>query len=190
MIGTSCVAKGKLSVQTVKINMAFAIGATVGGLLMGLAISTVNFASQQLPFLSMVTVTLVLLVLEDAGRWKVSPPSWKRQVSPVTSVMHNQIVTYLMWGVELGIGALTHVNTWALWAMICLIFWVGDVGYGLLLGLAYGLTRGLQPLATTLFTSDRGFGLTDKTRAVLAGKNIGAVIGITSLALLLQATAS
>jgi len=178
-----------LSLQPAVLSIAFAISVTIGGIVMGLAVSVSGLVLKNdqvgLLFLIAAAFTLILLLLEGFGVRLMRPPCLKRQVSPATLLSHTWMTTSVIWGFELGLGFLTRINSWAFWSAITLVAWIGDPAFGVVAGGVYGLARGLQPLATVLSRSRDVFKLTDVVRVFEERAKAGALLGLAGLILIL-----
>ncbi|HLZ70755.1 MAG TPA: hypothetical protein VKV26_12710 [Dehalococcoidia bacterium] len=147
MVGTMCLAVRKT--ESTGVLWLFAGATAAGGATMGLCAACICVVvgdwSATTRVVEIVLGMLLALVAREA---LVSDrrcyAGLKRQVAPGTMLCNSLPKTAIIWGVQLGVGVLTRVNTWALWAMVAILIWLADPFAGCVLGGVYGLTRGLQ----------------------------------------------
>lgn len=193
MVGTMCVAvrNESLTRKPIVLCIAFVIFAIIGGVVMGLAVATSGLVLVDSPVRALLLIammfTLILLLLEGVGVRLMRPPSLKRQVSPAILLTHSWLETSAIWGLELGLGFLTRINSWSFWAAIFLVAWMGGPIFGAITGGVYGLARGLQPISTVLNGSGDVFKLTDAMGAFVEEARAGAMLAAVALTLTLGA---
>jgi hypothetical protein len=128
---------------------AYAVGCASGGTVEMAAASLLGGEPATFPHANAGLTVLALggsclYLLENLTRVRTFCP-FNRQVSPRTFGRHSKPVTAILWGFELGLGAVTRVNSWAYWSMAGFVLLAGDPGLGAVAGATYGVTRGLQP---------------------------------------------
>lgn len=130
--------------------LAFLAGSALGGCSLGLV--AVGVAEVTRPWggdivaLSVAAGILWMSLLESTP-WGRRPPSLSRQVSREIPRRLGKLVGSWLWGLELGVGLATRVNSWLVLALplaIVLTPW----NLGLFAGVTYGGVRGVQPLVT------------------------------------------
>jgi hypothetical protein len=94
--------------------------------------------------LGILAVALLWLERGPGPKWS-SPAGPKRQVCSMTIQRRGATAAAVSWGFQLGLGTITRVNTWALWAFLGATALLLPVSLALGVGCTYGLTRGLQP---------------------------------------------
>lgn len=124
-----------------------AIACTASG---GLVFSGLGWMGQGLPGAgaAIVAVLAIGAAVVSVGRglnmvtWR--PVGLRRQVRRRWTRQHFSLVTSAMWGVELGVGFTTRVQSWSYWSLVALALLTDPlIGFGA--GAAFGLTRGLEP---------------------------------------------
>jgi len=130
----------------------------VGGGLLGVILSFVGalLASSgllRIPVLPLAGTLLVLAVADLVGipakhlsRARQVPLSWKHVLPAPMSAS--------VYGLTLGIGVLSTVYFWSLYALLLSILAVGDVVIGVLAGMAFGAGRVLPVVASAFIDAD------------------------------------
>jgi hypothetical protein len=98
-------------------------------------------------------IPAALLLLDNQSRVRV--PGLARQVASSTATRHGPVRWGLEWGLQLGTGVLTVVNSWGFWALLMTFGLLADPVFGSALGAIFGLTRGIQPALAMLASSKR-----------------------------------
>jgi len=128
---------------------AHVIGGAAGGALVGVALGAVG---TPLPDGSLPLVAAAVLVaagaMVDAGVGGVRVPTVHRQVDDGWLDRYRGWVYGVGFGFQLGVGVTTVVTTSAVYITWVLALLAGSWWAGLLIGLAFGVTRGLAPLTT------------------------------------------
>jgi hypothetical protein len=168
------------------------LGAVVLGLLFGGAGILLNGLFLVKPYmLSILLGSAVVFTLAEFGdrragfRWR--PPSLKRQVSASTLVYLGPNVTSALWGLELGVGFLTFVNSWLLIVLAMWTLAIGSIVSAAVCFGAFGLIRGLQPLLSLHFDDHDSWGdFTLAIRQRLTGAfDFAALLTMTTVIILL-----
>lgn len=155
---------------------AIASGALVGGLLGLIGSTFVNAIPSSAPLVATAVAALGAAVADFA---RVGPPGPKRQVNETWIGAFRGWVYGGGFGLELGVGFLTYIVTWAVYAMFVGEILTGSAAGGAVVGAVFGLGRS----ATLLIAGfvDRPTRLTSFNRALAAA---GPVVRRTSSVLL------
>jgi hypothetical protein len=117
---------------------------------------------------------------------RVRPPGFRRQVAESWLDEYRGWVYGGGYGLQLGLGWATIVPTWLVWAALTGMLLVGSAASGLVVGVAFGLGRGLPVLATARVLDGRG--LSDLHRRLAAWQapfRVVSLAGAATLALVL-----
>ncbi|GAA4348484.1 urease accessory protein UreH domain-containing protein [Angustibacter luteus] len=131
---------------------AYLVGSLVGGAVAGTlaaALGSALPASWRDSVAAAVLVAIGVLVglaLDLRARGH-GLPSWKRQVDEAWLTRYRGWVYGLGFGLQLGAGVMTIVTSSTVYAVLLLAAWSGQLWVGLLLGLVFGVARGLPILA-------------------------------------------
>lgn len=134
--------------------MAYELGSLAGGAAMGSAFAAIGvglkatvLASASGRAVLAAAVTISALVFEAAHvRWRLSLPTLRRQVDKTWLDRYRGWVYGAGFGLQLGTGLVTIVNSAALYALAGIILVLGSPLGGLVAGAAFGLVRALPLL--------------------------------------------
>jgi hypothetical protein len=138
---------------------AFVIGSLAGGLaaggLAGLLGSIARAAVAPPPWVVPVLAATIMAaaVALDLRLFGLRLPTVHRQVDENWLNEYRGWVYGLGYGVQLGLGVVTVVNTAAIYAALAMAFLTGSIGGGLIIGGAFGLLRGLAIVPGGTITS-------------------------------------
>jgi len=128
---------------------AHALGGAAGGALAGAVLGAIGSPLPDGRFPLVVAVALAAAgALVDSGAGGVRLPTVHRQVDEGWLDRYRGWVYGLGFGFQLGLGVTTVVTTSAVYLMWVLALLAGSWAGGLLVGLVFGVTRGLAPLST------------------------------------------
>ncbi len=133
----------------------YVVGSAAGGALTGLAAGGLGAGLGALVPLSaraigwLATALLAAALVLD---WRVDLPSWRRQVDESWLQRFRGWVYGLGFGFQLGLGVVTIVSSAALYAVVALSLLTRSPRHGLVIGLTFGLARGLTILAAGSIT--------------------------------------
>jgi hypothetical protein len=199
MVGTICLA-GREKARGGGLGLSFAtfaVSSSVAGALVGAGSALIGDWLAQLPvarsaLLSLVFATSFLYIAESLpSRGLPRPIGLSRQVSAGTWLRHSLPKTTALWGFQLGLGFTTRVNSWSFWVMAAALAYLGNPALGGLVGMTYGLMRGLQPTVTNLARSSGitdEHEVTDRLRIVDKTFRISGITGVLGLGAVILAT--
>jgi hypothetical protein len=137
--------------------MWFAVGAIGGGATSGILLGTLGLLVPQASWWAIpaVALVLILVVLHDTGLVSIRFPQNERQVRQ-TVVRMQPASGALMFGFELGTGARTYMTGAAPYVAITAALLAGSPDFlpGLLVGVGFGLGRGLVPMSRRMHRSE------------------------------------
>lgn len=162
---------------------AFAVGASIGGAVLGVVAAMVGgstgFSSAPA---SVLMVVIAVAAVADLLRIRVPTPH--RQVN------ERWIGTYRGWvygggfGLQLGIGFATYVVTWLVPALVVSIAWIGEPVAGAWIGGTFGLSRTIPLVAAGwIDRPDRLGAFHQKVAAIAAPTHFTAAAMVLALAL-------
>jgi cytochrome c biogenesis protein CcdA len=128
--------------------IAFLIGATIGGAILGIVSSLITLGTSSVGLRSPILAGAALLV---AALWEASGrpvPSLARQVDDAWLTKSRGWVYGLGFGAQLGVGFVTYVTTPLTYGFVAAGILLGDPGPLLTSGAIFGVTRGLSVFTT------------------------------------------
>lgn len=139
---------------------AFIAGAAAGGVLLGGALGLLGspLALDARTALVVAGCLSVVACLSDTGRLPWPLPTTRRQVNAMWIDTYRGGIYGFGFGVQLGVAVVTIVTSALtyLWMVIAVL--LGSPAVGAILGVAFGLVRGLAILPSARVTSGRHFG--------------------------------
>jgi len=132
--------------------LAYLVGSVLGGAVTGLVLGLLGVPLRRAgltgPTLAVVVAVLAAVALGfDALAPRVRLPRWKRQVNEDWMAIYRGWVYGFGWGFQLGLGWATIVTAALIYLVFVLALLSGSVAFGLLIGVTFGLARGLVILA-------------------------------------------
>jgi len=128
---------------------AAVLAAASTGWLAGALGERLDFTAWAMPLkLAVLLALLVFAILHDAGRVLLPWPYVSRQVAAGTWNRRGPVQAAFLWGLQLGVGVLTHVPAKILYTLIVACLFAGTSSGALLYGV-YGAIKGMQPLIAT-----------------------------------------
>lgn len=193
MVGTICLAgreRGRGRGAILRDAATFTAAAAAAGAITSTLAALVGTVIHLVPgggdaLLGTAVIMIGLVVGEGARKMSFAPLGLHRQVRPGTMLRHSSHVTSAIWGFQIGLGAITWVNTWSFWAMLSTVAWLANPTTGLAAGTVYGLARGLQPFSTAAIAHRD---VKRVTALVYSGNERGhlaAIVGIMALAVVI-----
>ena len=127
---------------------AFALGSSVGGILVGTLLGLVGFAirwaasvSEEASLITVCLVGIIALGFDLTGR---ALPSVHRQVNEDWLAEYRGWVYGFGFGLQLGAGVATYITSAAVLLWLSTIMLSGSLAGSILIGATFGLTRGLS----------------------------------------------
>lgn len=175
--------------------IAYIVGSVMAGAALGGALGLVGAVaavsiSPQIRLLALLVVATVGLLV-DARLLPISIPSLRRQVNDIWLTRYRGWVYGLGFGLQLGAGVLTIVESSSVYAMLIACLMSVSAGWGSLIGAGFGLTRAAVILLVfRMNTPEQVFQINGVLRrlehrsVVMARVVQGAAIAVSSLILL------
>jgi sulfite exporter TauE/SafE len=128
---------------------AYLLGSVVGGSLLGLALGALGSLLDVRTSIALAVIAGVALigVLLDTKAGRVALPTVHRQVNETWLSEYRGVVVGWGWGFQLGLGVVTIVTTSLVYLTWVAALLTGSPAGGLLVGLVFGLVRGLPIVA-------------------------------------------
>lgn len=125
----------------------YASGCVAGAMFLMTGLSLIGIVAPLLSaILAIPAIALCSVAAVEGVYPSFGPPRIRRQVDPCTFARRGPRAAATLWGLELGLGVVTLVNTWALWGLIIALMYTQNVLIGVTCGVAYGVFRGLDPV--------------------------------------------
>ena len=123
-------------------------GSLIGGLALGISLGALGALfpiGAQLRVSLLIVLTFAAAQL-DSGQVRVVLPTPRRQVSDAWLVRYRSWVYGIGFGLQLGLGVVTIVETWAMYLVLMSEALSGSLIFGAVLGLTFAFTRSLPIL--------------------------------------------
>jgi hypothetical protein len=161
----------------------FVAGALLGGATLGAAIAGLSVGVGALHLSSAATLGVAaggagVAVLSDSGVGGVRLPAHRRQVNERWLDQFRSWVYGAGFGWQIGVGLVTYVTTAAVYLSVVLGVLPGKPAVGLLVGVAFGLVRGLAVLLGAQLTSPDALRRFHRRLDRLAAPARAAIVGV------------